>query len=275
MPPSDSASALRPASIPSTVTGALTALGLCAALYALATIPDITAPFVARMFSVLWLTLSVICSIIIAPRNFVLGYLGGLFCLLSGWRIPGLLGLDIVAWALVPAFLAFLAQFVDCLRADRRRAVPLLSVWEWQLTALRIYIGFDLVPHFTEKLFAGPVPFNADVIGFRSFGLPMPAAFVIVGGLCEFGIALGLGAGLLTRVAVVGGAAYFMIATLVGGHFGNGFIWASPNGGWEYPLLMMVLMLSYALPGAGKFSVDQVLDDQGWWPASLRRLASG
>jgi putative oxidoreductase len=149
---------------------------------------------------------------------------------------------------------------------------PLLSAAEWQLTLLRIYVGYDMVPHFTEKLFAGPGPFGEDVAAFTGFGVPMPAAFVMVGGLCELGIAIGLGAGLLTRVAVVGGTLYFLIATVIGGHFGNGFIWASPGGGWEYPVLMMILMMSYVVMGAGRFSVDQVLTDKGRWPATERRF---
>lgn len=268
--------ALRPHFIPSTVPAALTALGLCVALYSLVVTPDLDAPLIARLFTVMWLAISLAFTLIVAPRNFIIGYLGGLFALLAGWRIPGLLGVNLVAWSVLPAFVAFVAQFVDVVVTDlQRKPASLLSAPEWQLTVLRIYVGFDLVPHFTEKLFAGPAPFNEDVAAFASFGLPMPAAFVFIGGLCEFGIAVGLGAGFLTRFAVVGGTIYFLIATVIGGHFFNGFIWASPNGGWEYPVLMMVLMMSYAFIGAGRFSVDRALRDDGRWPAKLRVLASG
>ena len=65
--------------------------------------------------------------------------------------------------------------------------------------------------------------------------------------------------GLLTRLAAVCAALYFLIATQIGGHFGLGFIWASPGGGWEYPTLMMVLFLSFMVRGGGVFSLDHAL----------------
>jgi putative oxidoreductase len=140
----------------------------------------------------------------------------------------GLNGLNIVSYTLIPAFIAFMLQFFDCMRADLRRGTgALLSPSEWQLTFIRIYIGFDLVPHCTEKLFAGPVPFDADVKAFIGFGLPIPEFFVVLGGLCELGITIGIGLGLLTRLAGYCSALYFLICTLIGGHFFNGFIWAN------------------------------------------------
>jgi len=45
----------------------------------------------------------------------------------------------------------------------------------------------------------------------------------------------------------------------MGHHFSNGFIWASPAGGWEYPALCIALFLSFFLRGAGLFSIDGVL----------------
>lgn len=81
----------------------------------------------------------------------------------------------------------------------------------WHLTLIRIYIGFDLVPHFTEKLFAGPGPRDEDIKAFIGLGVPAPEFFVTLAGLCELGIAIGIGLGLLTRLAAVCSAAYFMI----------------------------------------------------------------
>lgn len=248
----------------------LTAIGLCFAVYSLIATPESEAPFIAKLFTVLWLVVSLLFSAFVMSRNFVAGWLGGMLALLIGWRIPGLLGVGIVSCPLLLVFIAYVLQFADAAFADRDRwPVLLLSRAEWHLALLRIYIGFDMVPHFTEKLFAGPGPFSEDVKAFSSFGMAEPGAFVVLGGLCELAIAIGIGAGFLTRLAAIGGTFYFMIATIIGGHFGMGFIWASKGGGWEYPVLMMVLMSSFLITGSGKFSIDQVVKDRGmgggWW----------
>ena len=217
-----------------------------------------------------WLAVSVLASFLLAPRHFVPGFLIGLLSMLVGWRIAGFYGVAVVWMPLLAAFLVFLWQFFDCLRADEARGHGhTLDMREWQLTLLRIYVGFDMVPHFTEKLFAGPGPFNEDVKAFAAFGLPWPEGLVIIGGLCELGIAVGIGAGVLTRLAAIGGTVYFLIATIIGGHFTLGFIWASPGGGWEYPVLMMVAFMSFAYRGAGRFSVDGALIERGLMPKAL------
>lgn len=250
--------AFNPRTISHKVTGGLTVLGLLGAAYAAVIMPDGVLPGQAKLFMIAWLALSVCCTFFIAPRHFVLGYLTGLFAMLVGWRIAGLHGVTFVTWPLLIAFAAFVLQFFDCLRADRGHgASSVMSASDWHLTFLRIYIGFDMVPHFTEKLFAGPGTRQEDVTAFANFGLPMPEAFVILGGLCEIGIAIGIGMGLLTRLAALCSILYFLVATLIGGHFGLGFIWASAGGGWEYPVLMMVLFLSFMVRGGSAFSIDR------------------
>ncbi len=37
----------------------------------------------------------------------------------------------------------------------------------------------------------------------------------------------------------------------------NGWVFTSPNGGWEYPAYLAVLAIAQALLGAGAFSVDR------------------
>lgn len=261
----------RPRIILPFVPGVLTAIGLLAALYVAATEPALALQ--AKISMIFWLAVSVACSFAIAPRNFTAGFLMALLALLFGWRVAGLDGVGVVSYPLLLAFIVFVLQFFDAVRADLRLgASRLMSTAEWQLTVIRIYIGFDLVPHATEKLFAGPVHFDADVTAFAGFGLPIPSAFVILGGLCELGIAIGIGLGLLTRLAGYCAALYFLIATLIGGHFFNGFIWANSGGGWEYPVLMMVLFLTFAVRGAGPFSLDGTLADKAWLPSEFSPL---
>jgi putative oxidoreductase len=103
------------------------------------------------------------------------------------------------------------------------------------------------------------------------YGVASPAAFVLVGGLCEGAIAVGLGMGFLTRWAGACGALYFLLASMIGGHFSKGFTWNQNNGGWEYPMLMLVLYLSFTVSGGGPFSVDGVLARAGVQPLWKRR----
>lgn len=255
----------------SVIVGSATGIGLLLALYAVFT--DAALPLQARIFLIVWLTISTLAAFLITPRNFTLGFLVGLAALLIGWRVAALNSLDIVTWPLLAVFLLYVSPFFAAWRSDIASAEPVQSWPEWHLTFLRIYVGFDLVPHCTEKLFAGPAPFNADVEAFAAMHVPFPEAFVILGGFCEIAIVIGLGLGVLTRLAGIGAALYYLIASLIGGHFLNGFIWASPGGGWEYPVLMMVLFLSFVPRGAGAFSVDCWLLREGLLPPILRRLA--
>ena len=255
------------------LTGALTALALLGAIIAVFGTAAASLPTLAGIFMTAWLAISVAVTLLITPRCFVAGFLGGLLAMLVGWRVAGLHGVAWVTYPLLAAFAAFVLQFFDCVRADRQGGGnSLLGVADWHLTFIRIYIGFDMVPHFTEKLFAGSGPFMDDVRAFAGFGLPAPEFFVILGGLCELGIAIGIGMGLLTRLAAVGATLYFLIATIAGGHFGLGFIWASPGGGWEYPVLMMILYIGFAVRGGGAFSLDSLFISSGLVPAWLRML---
>lgn len=210
-------------------------------------------------FMVAWLAVSLAFSLV-QLRFFVVGFLGGLLFLLAGWRIAGPLGLPWVIWPSALAGALYGLQFLSVAIADRRRGdAAMMSPAQWQLTFLRIYFAYDMVPHFTEKLFAGPAAFQHTVAVLTRYGVSSPGLFVTVGGLCEGAIAVGLGMGLLTRWAGAGGALYFLLASLIGGHFSKGFTWNQNNGGWEYPMLMLVLYLSFTVSGGGTFSLDAAL----------------
>lgn len=271
----ETTSPIKSEAISPAVTGGLTALGLLAAIYAAATMSNAELPITAKAFMVGWLSLSVAVTFFLTPRNFTAGFLIGLLTMLMGWRIAGLLMVDVVAYMLIPSFIAFVLQFLDAARSDLQLGPQGTMTWsEWQLTFIRIYVGFNIVPHFTEKLFAGPIPFMLDVGEFTRLGLSSPEFLVILGGLCEVGIAIGVGLGLLTRLAAPCAAVYYLIATVLGRHFGNGFIWVNPGGGWEYSVLIISLYLSFTIWGAGKFSLDYVLNRASLLPTPLRVLTT-
>lgn len=231
-------------------------------------------PPVAVAFMVLWLVLAILALAVLPRVSFVPAYLVSLLCMLVSWRIAGLHGVDLVIYSLLVAFLIYLAMFGLIAWRSVHHEDPKLKLdrTDWHETLIRIYIGFDLVPHFTEKLFAGPGPRNEDIKSFIELGVPAPEFFVTLAGFCELGIAIGIGLGLLTRLAAVCSALYFMIATILGHHFFLGFIWASPGGGWEYPVLMIVLLISFLLDGAGPFSIDNVILRRLTPPTWVRRL---
>jgi len=258
------------------------AVGLAAAIYAAGIGEPEDMPLVAMGFVILWLSISLGATLALAPRNFVLGYLIGLFALLVGWRIAAIYDVWLVSYPLIGAFISFVLQFFECARNDLRskRGGPntagvRLSVAEWHLTFIRLYVGLDLVPHFTEKLFAGPGPHMEDVQAFERLGVASPDFLVWLAGSCELGAAIGVGLGLFTRLASIGAALYVLIATVLGNHFELGFIWAGAGGGWEYPVMWTVLLLSFAFAGAGRFSLDNViLQDSkppGWLQMAMVR----
>lgn len=228
----------------------------------------------AVAFMFVWLILGIVAFGLLLRLSFAVGFLVSLLCLLVSWRIAALQGIDLVIYGLLVAFLIYLAMFGLVAWRNIKQEDPALKLGRmaWHLTLIRIYIGFDLVPHFTEKLFAGPGPRDEDIKAFIGLGVPAPEFFVTLAGFCELGVAIGIGLGLLTRLAAVCSAAYFMIATILGHHFFLGFIWASPGGGWEYPVLMMVLLISFVIGGAGQFSVDNVILRRLTLPAWVRRL---
>lgn len=131
-----------------------------------------------------------------------------------------------------------------------------LTLSESVLVFLRMYVGFNLIPHFTEKLFAGDIPRMADVQAFAHLGIPHPEIFVVLAGLCELIGAISIGLGLFTRAGALFTVIYLFIATYLGKHFTLGFIWAGAGGGWEYPVLWMMLVMIFVIMGAPKFSLD-------------------
>lgn len=133
---------------------------------------------------------------------------------------------------------------------------------DWGLTLLRIYVGLMFVAHFSGHLFAGPVPFAVFTDYFGSIGLPYPAAFVILAGLIEVAVTVGLAFGFMTRIAAVGAAVYLFVSVGFGGHFAVGYVWVLPTGGWEFPALWIFAVSLFALTGGGPVPVDAWLRDR-------------
>src|SRR5512143_2268695 len=113
---------------------------------------------------------------------------------------------------------------------------------------LRLSLGTMFVAHALLKYFVFTLPGTAQF--FESLGLPGAlgyatfAAELVGGGLMILGVR--------TRaVAIV------LIPVLLGAtwaHAGNGWVFTSPNGGWEYPAFWTVALVVQALLGDGAFA---------------------
>lgn len=113
---------------------------------------------------------------------------------------------------------------------------------------LRVALGTMFIAHALLKYFVFTLPGTAQFFG--SLGLPGALGYVVfavelVGGIL-------LVAGVRTRAV-----ALTLVPVLLGAtwaHAGNGWLFTSPNGGWEYPAFWTVALLVQALLGSGAFA---------------------
>ena len=117
---------------------------------------------------------------------------------------------------------------------------------------LRIALGAMFVAHALLKYAVFTLPGTARF--FESLGLPGPLAYAtffaeLVGGALIL-------AGFGTRyVAAV------LVPVLLGAlwaHAGNGWLFTSPNGGWEYPAFLAAAAIVQTLLGDGKFALGSL-----------------
>lgn len=123
---------------------------------------------------------------------------------------------------------------------------------------IRIIAGLNLVPHGAQKLFGlfGGTGM-ADVIAHFDQGGLHPAAFLAYLVACtEFFGGLMIAFGFLTRFAAAA-ATIFLFVAIVHVHWARGFFFM--GGGFEYPLLWMIVTFAIFLKGAGPLSIDGLI----------------
>jgi len=114
---------------------------------------------------------------------------------------------------------------------------------------LRLALGTMFIAHALLKYFVFTLPGTAQF--FESLGLPGAlgyatfAAELIGGGLLLLGVQ--------TRVVALALMPVLLGATWA--HAANGWLFSSPNGGWEYPAFWTVALVVQALLGDGAFAL--------------------
>lgn len=124
-----------------------------------------------------------------------------------------------------------------------------LSTNNYAALTLRLSLGVMLLAHALLKILVFTLPGTMQF--FDSVGLPGWLAYVVTGMELIGGI-LFLG-GVAVRWAALALVPIMLGAASV--HWGNGWLFSSPNGGWEYPVLLAVLMIVQALLGPGAYAI--------------------
>jgi len=116
---------------------------------------------------------------------------------------------------------------------------------------LRIALGVMFIAHsLVLKLLTFGLPATAAF--FQSVGLPGWLGYVTFAAELIGGVMLILGVRARLAAAVL---APFMLGAAVTVHLSNGWQFAAPGGGWEYPAYLFVLCLAQVLLGDGAFAL--------------------
>jgi putative oxidoreductase len=130
---------------------------------------------------------------------------------------------------------------------------PRIDLHRAGATLLRIALGIMFIAHSVVlKYFTFTLAGTAQY--FVSIGLPAFLAYVVFAAEAVGGALLVLG--IRTRWVALA-----LIPVLIGAawaHVGNGWVFSAPNGGWEYPLFLIVISLVVAAQApAGRASAGE------------------
>lgn len=114
---------------------------------------------------------------------------------------------------------------------------------------LRLALGVMFVSHGLLKVVVFTIP--GTVGFFESIGYPGWLAYLVV--LGEIGGGALLILGVYTRWIALANTLILLGAIPV--HWGNGWMFSNPNGGWEYPVFLVVVSIAVALLGDGAYAL--------------------
>jgi putative oxidoreductase len=114
---------------------------------------------------------------------------------------------------------------------------------------LRLALGIMFVAHGLLKVMVFTLP--GTVAYFDSIGLPGFLAYLVTFAEILGGSLMILG--YRTRMVALALVPVLLGATWA--HLGNGWVFSNPNGGWEYPLFLVVVSVAVALLGPGAWAL--------------------
>ncbi len=109
-----------------------------------------------------------------------------------------------------------------------------------------MYLAHSVILKYLTFTLAGTAQF------FESLGLPGFLAYATFAAEAVAGVALVLG--FKSRIVAIA-----LVPVLLGAfwvHSGNGWVFSAANGGWEYPLFLIVISGVVALLGNGAFAIE-------------------
>lgn len=128
---------------------------------------------------------------------------------------------------------------------------------------LRVLLGIVFFPHGAQKVFGwfGGHGFSATMATFTE-KMEIPAFFAFLDIVAEFGGAIALIIGLLTRVASFGIAVVMVVAVYLV-HIPHGFFmnWfgKQQGEGFEYHILAFAIAVALMIKGGGRWSIDGLI----------------
>lgn len=128
------------------------------------------------------------------------------------------------------------------------------------LLLLRLVVGSAFVLHGFPKI---QQPFNW-------MGDAFPGFLQALAAISEFGGGLALILGLLTPIAMLGLVCTMIVAVFT--HVMRGDPWVGQGGSFELPALYLIIALTIALLGPGRFSLDALLFGRNSGTSGLSRL---
>jgi putative oxidoreductase len=114
---------------------------------------------------------------------------------------------------------------------------------------LRLSLGVMFIAHAMLKLVVFTLP--GTVQFFEGLGYPGFLAYVVFGAELVGGVLLVLG--VYTRWVALALVPILIGAALV--HVPNGWVFSAPNGGWEYPVFLVMASVVQALLGDGALAL--------------------
>ena len=114
---------------------------------------------------------------------------------------------------------------------------------------LRLGLGTMFIAHGLLKVFVFTLP--GTVGFFEQVGFPGWTAYIVT--FAEIGGGAALIAGIGVRAISLALLPVLLGAVFV--HFGSGWVFSNPNGGWEYPAFLTLVSIAVALLGPGKYVI--------------------